>query len=258
MGRARLYGFGSSLEYTLRAAADRIGVRPTQAHADLNRQLRGYPRNHNYSVCNERILPSPRLAARLKKVIALYAQGMGTFLDIACCRGAYVFEAAGRPGCRLAVGVDVWRPFIRLADVARRGLGIERARFFHTTLGEVADDPGRYGGPFHTVLLLGAYHYFFWGSPLHDEAFLDHDAILELLRCLCSHQVILSGRFEIDRCPAFIQERAASIDRPLQYDSGHFVDCARRFFHIRRVQPLDCNLMFLMTVCRPQSVATEK
>jgi hypothetical protein len=242
----QLTGFGSSLRYALLQVCAKVGI-GVDGNEELNRRLRRYPSNHVYRLRHGLILPSPQLARRMKKVVSLYSADMCSLLDIGCCRGGYVLEAARRPACRVAVGVDVWQPFIELAESARQVMGIQSARFHNVSHEEVAEHLDEYGGPFHTVLNLGTYHYLFWGSERHKNGTLDHRRLFAALDKLCSNRLIISCRLEVSRCPTFIRQRAAAMSQPPDYDQQHFLLAAREFFEPRQVGHLGSSPLFLMT-----------
>src|SRR3954452_15026460 len=50
------------------------------AAEQLNRQLIGYPSNHNYAVCDGQLLPSLRLYLRWRRVSALYPEPLTSLL----------------------------------------------------------------------------------------------------------------------------------------------------------------------------------
>lgn len=243
--RGQLCGFGSSMRYTCLSLCGKMGLF-TAGNAELNSRLKGYPSNHNYSLDHGLILPSPQLARRMKKVASLYSADMDSFLDIGCCRGAYVLEAAGRSNCRLAVGIDVWQPYVELAEAVRTALGIHSARFFNISHEDVAGRLDEYGGAFHTVLNLGTYHYLFWGSERHHTGTPDHHRIFATLDKLCSNRLIISCRLQVDRCPTFIRQRAKAMSRPPDYDEEHFLLAAEKFFDARRVGSLGSSPLYLM------------
>ena len=210
--------------------ADRLG---TGDEARVNELLKGYPRNHNYRVQGGRLVPCFRLYERLRLIRPLIEGKSESFLDVGCCRGFYVFDVARRPECRLAVGVDVHKPFVDAANEVRTYLSVDNAHFQLAQLDEVAEDPAKFGGPFQTVLLIGTYHYLFWGSSLCPTAHRDHGAILRRLRDICTDQVIFSARLDVDRLPAWLRSQAEQSDAKNVYTSEGFRACTEQFFRVR-------------------------
>ena len=97
---------------------------------NLNQILVGYPHNHKYAVHRKKLLPSFQLFERHRLVSSLFPENMTSFLDIGSCKGFYCMDAAMRPGCRTATGVDIHEPFISSSKKVRDYLGIKNADFY--------------------------------------------------------------------------------------------------------------------------------
>jgi len=123
---------------------------------EINPLLGGYPRNHSYRIVQRHLIPGRRLQQRLRVIGRSYPRRLESLLDIGCCRGFFVLQAAEHPACRTSVGIDVHQPFIATAETVRQHLDRANAAFHLASLQDVADRPEVYGGPFQTVLLLGA------------------------------------------------------------------------------------------------------
>jgi SAM-dependent methyltransferase len=199
-----------------------------------NSLLRGYPGNHNYAVVPARLVPSRRLERRLRVIQKSYPGRMESFLDIGCCRGFFVLEAARRPTCRIAVGIDVHPPFVSTAERVRQHLGLANAAFHLASLQEVADQPEAYGGPFQTVLFVGAYHYLFWGSTICTTAWHSHREILRRVARLCTERCIFSARLEFDTLPDATRMIARDHPARAQYTTKDFLESAEEFFHVHQ------------------------
>ncbi|MDP7163051.1 MAG: class I SAM-dependent methyltransferase [Phycisphaerae bacterium] len=182
----------------------------------------------------------------MRKITSLYPQDMDSFLDIGCCRGAYVIEASQRPRCRTAVGIDVHEPFVSTASLVKEHLGIHNAHFHLATLEDLTNDPAAYGGPFHTVLLIGTYHYLFWGSVIDQGCYLNHEKILSMVSRTCTPSVIMSARFEVKDCPQTIKQKAKELGDKVIYNTEHFVEKAEELFEVRKVGHLGRYPIFLM------------
>ncbi len=208
---------------------------PSSRHTDsqLNEQLSGYPRNHNYRLVQDKLVPSFRLYERVRLIHSVLPRPLESFLDVGCCRGFYVLDAAQQPSCRVAVGVDVHPPFVELGRRVSQQMALTNTAFHVATLDQLTADPTAYQGPFQTILLIGTYHYVFWGSALSKVSFRDHREILGGLAQLCTERVILSGRLELDRLPDNIRAEAYASDRAHEYNTKTFVQRAEEFFNVR-------------------------
>ncbi len=220
--------------------------KPSEAEASLNPLLKGYPRNHNSEIRNRNLYPSFRLYERLRKITELYPGNFKSFLDIGCCRGFFVMDAAKNHHCQRAVGIDVHRPFIRISEKVKKYLDIDNVTFYLTTLDEIADNPERYGGPFQTVLLTGTYHYLFWGSKLCSDAHHSHKQIFRKLSAVCSDRLIISGRFEVNRLTHQLKEIARSDEKRLIYSTASVLKAASPFFKIHHAGCLSKDPLFIM------------
>ena len=192
--------------------------------------------DRTYRLCGPRVRPGFQLYNRLRIIRSLYPQPMESFLDIGSCRGYYVMDAAQRSGCKIATGIDVHEPFIITALKVRDYLGIANCDFHLATMDKVADSVESYGGPFQTVLLVGTYHYLYWGSRLSSSATFNHRDILERLWRISTEQVLLSGRHDICRLPGFLREKAESVESTIaeDYTTVGFLNSAAEFFDVRK------------------------
>ncbi len=217
------------------------------AEQQLNAKLIDYPRNHNYAIHDRRVKPSFKLHERHVLFESLYGPGMSSFLDIGCCRGFYVVQAACQGEQVRAMGIDLHRPFVETAGAVSEHLGIDNAQFEYASISDVADNIDRFGGPFDSVLLVGTYHYLFWGSDLNPHAYFDHDAIFATLRKLCSGRLILSGRLEMSHLSSSCRIPDEHRSKVAQYTTEHFVDAANRHFDVETVGHLGKYPLFVMT-----------
>jgi hypothetical protein len=209
-------------------------VVPTVQEQAMNEQLVGYPRNHNYRLCGRQLLPSFELYERTRVFEPVYPSPLTSFLDIGCCRGYYVLRAATQPTCTWAAGIDVHEPFITTAGAVREYLGVQNARFRLATLSDVAEDPAAFGGPFQTVLLVGTYHYLFWGSSLSADALFSHREILSRLAKVCTHRLVFSGRLELGELPRYLRAKAAAAPQRAEFTTKGFLAAAAELFDVRQ------------------------
>lgn len=215
-----------------------LGLGRDQPERDLNRRLSGYPRNANYKVWHRGFVPGSKLLQRWRRVRFLYPEPLDSLLDIGCSRGFYVLEAARRPTCRLAVGIDADPGAIALASEVKDLCGQRKASFHLAGLEDLAADPLSFGGPFQTVLLLNTYHYIFWGSAKKPEALPDHRAIFARLARLCRGRLIFSGPLDLKSCPEPVRRRAGR-GSGSGYNRDAFLEAAERFFKVRVLSGLE-------------------
>jgi hypothetical protein len=167
-------------------------------------------------------------------VTALYPKTVQSFLDVGCCRGYFVLEASGRPQCRVATGIDVYEPFVSISNRVSRYLGIRNSRFYLASLDDVAKEPELYGGPFQAALMLGTYHYLYWGSELCPRAYHSHREILARVSRVCRGTLIFSARLEIDRLPGSLREKAEATGKADAYNTSSFLEAAEEFFQVQQ------------------------
>jgi hypothetical protein len=227
------------------------GFSANPSERELNRLLSGYPRNHNYRIINKNLIPSFKLYERWGPVCSLYPENLESFLDIGCCRGFYVMEAAQRPFCKISVGLDAYEPFIAVSQKVKDYLDSQNARFYPATLDTIANSPEAHGGPFQTVLLIGTYHYLFWGSGYVANAYLNHNEILCKLSRICTDRLIFSARLEVDRLPDGLQQKAQAMGNKLIYNTAHFLEMAGKFFEVYEAGYLGRYPLFLMIKKNP-------
>jgi len=206
----------------------------SQFEKELNQALVGHPSNHNYLIYNKKIFPRFQLFERLQLITSLFPEKLENLLDIGSCRGFYVFKAADHPTCNLSIGIDVYEPFITISQKVKAYLNAEKVQFHLATLDEVCNNRESYGGPFQVVLLLGTYHYLFWGSEKCSNAFYSHKEILSRLSEICSGRVIFSARLETNRLSRSIQDGAGIYKDKYAYTTQDFLKCAEEYFDIRK------------------------
>lgn len=207
-----------------------------EADCKLNAALRGYPRNHTYRVSGERLVPGVRLYRRWRQIERLFPHRVTSLLDVAGCKGFFVLATALRQECRRAVGIDCVGSFVEMAEGARQRIGRDNARFEVATLAHVADRIEEYGGTFDVVLLLNAYHYFYWGSGLDPACCRCHDTILSRLAKVCGQRVLFTAPLDVDDCPGDCRRFAAACHADAAaYTKAHFLAAASKFFDVSEV-----------------------
>ena len=232
-----------------RDASARPDVSTASAEEELNRLMSGYPHNHEYRIVGKRLAPSFKLYERLRLVEKAYPKPLKSFLDIGCCRGFYVLDSATRSGCPRAVGIDVCKPFVATARNAAQYLGADSASFYDASLEQVSTDPTKYGGPFQTVLLIGTYHYLYWGSGLCSTAYYSHDEILRQLASVCTDRLIFSARItksRLRRLPEGFKERLDETKSSV-YTPDAFLRSAEKYFRVSHTGYLGLDPLLVMT-----------
>jgi hypothetical protein len=202
---------------------------------EINALMKGYPRNHEYQVINGCVVPKFKLYERLRLVTQAYSSPLQSFLDIGCCRGFYVLDAATRLQCPLAVGIDVYEPFVSKAQKVAEHLGAGNAHFHFASLEEISEDPKKFGGPFQTIMLIGTYHYLYWGSGRCKTAYHSHDEILNRLASICTEKLIFSGRITVDRLPEGVRQNLTRNDSYFNYTPEALLQSAEKFFNVRQI-----------------------
>ena len=209
------------------------GIRGLGRRPRTTLKVAGYPGNHAFQVRNGALVPGPGLYHRWRTISALFPRPLESLLDIGCCKGYFVVEAAAHPSCRHAVGIDVSPAFVGIARAVQSLVGRTNAEFHLARLHDVAQDPALYRGPFQTVLLINAYHYLYWGSFLDEHAALEHEAILSSLARVSTGRLILSSPLDVTACGRAIRAKAArQAEAGRQYTRQRFVEIARTFFDV--------------------------
>ena len=101
-------------------------------------------------------------------------------------------------------------------------------------LDQVAQTPKAYDGPFQTIVLIGAYHYLYWGSVRCGQAFLSHREILSRLAGLCTDRVIFSARLRIADLPEGLRSQALGSSAGEDFNAEAFLRTAEDFFQVRQ------------------------
>lgn len=214
--------------------------------SEINNLLDSYPRNHNYQVQNGKMAPSWRLFQRVSTMAPIYPDRVDSLLDISSCKGYFVLSTAVKHMNSRAVGVDIYEPFISVANRVKAYLGVTNASFHNATIDEILNEPDVFGWSFQVVMFLGSYHYFFWGSRCSSNAFYDHHEILRRVSKLCSDRVVFSGRLEINRLPHWLREKVRTHEAAELYNKKCFLEMAEKYFEITKVGRLGKDDLFLL------------
>ncbi len=216
-----------------------------------NRELIGYPNNHNYRIRNGEIIPTFDLFCRWRLISSLYPKKVESFLDLGSCKGFFVMDAASRPSCRNAVGIDVHEPFIAVAGKVKSLLGIENAHFRLAYFDQITKDPMSFGAPFQTILIINTYHYLFYGSAMDSYASRSHRKILSELARICSDRIVFSNPLEINDCPGQIRRNFGSAPDRAKYTEERFLSVAAEMFSIEKKGWLGKRPLYLLRKKKP-------
>lgn len=200
-----------------------------QTHAYL---AGAYPANHAYRVKSGRLRPSFKLWRRRRKIEALYPKPLTSLLDLSCSKGFFVLDAARRPACERALGIDVHTPDLDAAEAVRAHLELERAQFESLRLDALCERLHEFGGPFQTVLLINTYPYLYFGSRRSEQSYPDHARLFEMLRAVCGGRLIFSNRVSLARCPRHIQDLACARGLEASYDESAIRRAAQKHFRL--------------------------
>ncbi len=197
-----------------------------------------YPHNLDYRVVGGKLWPRWRLWRRFHRLARGYAEPLTELLDLSSSKGYFVLEAAARPECQRALGIDVHAPDLAASRAVARHLGLERASFQPLVLSQLATNLHTFGGPFETALLVNTYPYLFFGSDRSDDHVPDHDELFRLLAEVCSQRLVFSNRVELERCPRHIQERAHQLGLAKDFRPDWIRAACERYFEVEEQRPL--------------------
>lgn len=189
-----------------------------------------YPHNHNYLVRGGQLMPREKLKERSEQLWSAYPDQLDSLLDLSCSKGYFVFEAAARPGCGRALGIDIDDGDLTACRAVKEVLG-SSARFAKLQLHELVDSIDSFGGPFQTVLLINCYQYLYFGSSRSPACYRSHDAIFALLRRVCCGRVVFSNRTELSQLQRYCRAEAARLAREGDYNGDAILAAAARHFN---------------------------
>lgn len=190
----------------------------------------GYPRNHQFFICNKKLLPTRKLITRVRKISALYPDVLESFLDLSCCRGFFIFSANQVASCQRSLGIDVNPINIEACQVLKNYLKLDKPKFELLTLDKLAGQIQDFGGAYQTVLLANTYQYLFFGSDGW-PGYLSHEKIFAYLSQICANRLIFSNRAELEHCQNKAQIKEAGIIAQ-QYNSHAIITAAEKYFNV--------------------------
>jgi hypothetical protein len=208
----------------------------------------GHRNRHIYRITEDgKTFTTSQMDQRYRLVSRLYPERLTSLLDIGCCRGWFVVQAALRPECEKATGVDVVQGFIDAANKAKDLLKLDKAQFDFAYLDDLASDPVRFRTPYQTIVLLNTYHYMYWGSSYSDNHKPDHDYLLRTLAAMCTDRMLFMSPLEVEDCPSDIARRAK--DHPewaAGFTTEQFLEAAKRYFDVTPQGLLGLRPLYLM------------
>lgn len=204
---------------------------------ELNQEIRAYlensyPNNHDYRIVNGKLIPRFKLCVRLRKSKPLYPRPLTSLLDLSCCKGYFVMQAAHELQCGRVLGIDIHQPDLDASCAVRAHLGLKGVQIEKLQLHELAARINDFGGPFQTVLLINMYQYLFFGSARSAHCYLSHDEILRHLQKICSGRIIFNNRLEFDRLQDHCRQVAVQKGIQQEYSTERFLEAADKYFQV--------------------------
>ena len=232
-------------------------MKPSHAAAPLDPAVvahigDSYPHNLDYRVVRGALRPRFKLWRRFRRIQRLYPGERGDLLDLSSCKGFFVLEAAGHPGCQRAVGIDIHAPDLSASRAVAAHLDLHNARFENLTLPRLAEDIEKFGGPFQTVLLINTYPYLFIGSNRSADHTPDHRTLFRHMAQVTSERLIFSNRIQFDKLPRHIQARAKQLQLESAYHPENIRSAAEEFFELQEKRTLG---RIPLWVLKPKRVA---
>lgn len=208
----------------------------------------GHRTRHTYRIADGKTFTTFQMDQRWQIVSRLYPERLTSLLDIGCCRGWFVIQAALRAECEKALGIDVVQGFIDSANEAKDALDLgDKAMFDYAFLDDLANNPDKYHTPYQTIVLLNTYHYMYWGSGYSDKHWADHEYLLRTLSDICTDRIIFMSPLEINDCPSDIARRAREHPEwAPNFTTKAFLEVAERYFDVSHQSYLGLRPLYLM------------
>lgn len=206
---------------------------PPEIPTEIREYLQNsYPNNHDYRVVNGKLIPRFKLCVRLRKLKPLYPRPLASLLDLSCCKGYFVCQAAHELHCGRVLGIDIHQPDLDASRAVCTHLGLDRVQLEKMELHELAEQIHDFGGPYQTVLLINMYQYLFFGSSRSPHCYLSHDAILQQLKKVCSGRIIFNNRLEFGRLQDYCRQIAVQKGLQDEYSTERFLENANKYFQV--------------------------
>jgi len=209
--------------------------RSTKENSEYHRYVESsYPSNHTYQIKNNKLIPKYKLASRYKKIRKLLPKNLTSLGEVGCSKGFFIFSATTHPQCTRALGIDVNSYDIDVCHWVKNTLKNTRASFEKMQLHELASRIEELGGPLQTVLILNTYQYLYFGSDAFPECYLDHDAIFQNLRKICTERIIFNNRIALEDCQNVKRIEASSEASKKNYSEEQALEAASKYFIVKQ------------------------
>jgi hypothetical protein len=208
----------------------------------------GHRTRHVYVVTEDgHAFTTSQMDQRWRNVARLYPERVTSLLDIGCCRGWFVVQAAMRPECDRALGIDVVQGFIDAANEGKRLLKLDKTQFEYAFLDDLVKDPVKYRTPYQVIVLLNTYHYMYWGSAYSDKHWPDHDYLLRTLADMCTDRMLFMSPLEVAECPSDIAKRAKEHPEwAPAFTTEQFLATAAKYFDVKPEGELGLRPLYVM------------
>jgi hypothetical protein len=193
-----------------------------------------YPSNHTYKIVNDKLIPKHKLASRYKKIHKLLPKNLTSLVEVGCSKGFFVFSGSEFSGYTRGLGIDVNQYDIEVCRWVKEKIHNSNTTFEKMQLHELASRIDEFGGPFQTVLVLNTYQYLYFGSDAFPECYLNHDAIFQCLRSICSGRVIFNNRIALTDCQNVKRIAQAEQQCRMNYSEVQALAAASQYFTVTR------------------------
>lgn len=170
----------------------------------------------------------------IKKLRKLLPNNLTSLGEVGCSKGFFVFSATMQPNCTRGLGIDVNQYDIDVCNWVKSTITNTRASFAKMHLHELASRLEELGGPLQTLLILNTYQYLYFGSDSFPECYLNHDAIFNHLRKICSGRIIFNNRIALEDCQNVTRIAQASEECKRNYSEEKALEAASKYFIVKQ------------------------
>jgi len=203
--------------------------------ADRDFWSHSYPRNHNFVLGRNRLIPSRRLSDRLRQLTVHYPRSARSLVDLSCSKGYFVFHARCQMGMERVLGIDIDRPTLEKCQLLNAHFGLrENTTFAESRLRELSHKAQADQADFDVGLLVNTYQYLRLGSSLEPAAGNSHRELFYMLSQVCRGRLIFHNRLEFTDLQDSVQQEA-SVEGSKDYHPGEILTAASEFFQVRKV-----------------------
>jgi hypothetical protein len=194
-----------------------------------------YPRNHNFVLGKSRLIPSRRLAERLRQLTMHYPRSAHSLVDLSCSKGYFVFHARCQMGMERVLGVDIDKHTLDKCQLLNSHFELRQGTTFtEMRLRDLAHQAEAAEVDFDVALLVNSYQYMRLGSALEPAAGESHRELFQMLSKVCRGRLIFHNRLEFSDLQESVQ-RQARPDATTDYHPADILAAASEFFQVRRV-----------------------